>query len=112
MKNSGCENVDRSFTYYKDYNNGTFSFKVYVFDMIVTVNEKKRVIRQFIAYFIEPKMHDFYQLTLFAGPFIIPTKQLKLGVIDLENDRVTLVLNNLMRTLLDNLKYKNQMTSN
>ena len=111
MRNIGCEDVDKSFIYYKDYTNGTFSFKIYVCDMIIAVNEKRKAIRQFIAYFIEPKMHDFYQLSLSAGPFVMPTEQLKLGVIDLEKDQVTLALDGLMKTLLDNLKYKNQTIS-
>lgn len=111
MRNSGCEDVDNSFMYHKDYNNGTFSFKVYVCDMIILANGEKKAIRQFIAYFVEPKMHDFYQLSLSAGPFVMPTEQLKLGIIELENDQVTLTLDTLMKTLLDNLKYKNQTIS-
>ncbi len=107
MKNNGCENVDNSFIYYKDYNNGVFNFKIYVSDMIIPVNHEKRIIRQFNAYFVEPKMHDFYQLSLSAGPFTLPTEQLKVGIIDLQNDQITVSLDNLMKTLLDNLKYKN-----
>lgn len=107
MKNNGMENVDNSFIPYKDYNNGVFDFKLYVQDMIIPVQGEKKVIRNFLAFFVEPKMHDFYQLSLGVGPFTIPTEQLKTGVIDLENDQVTISLNNLMKTLLDNLKYKN-----
>lgn len=106
MKKNGCEDVDKSFIYYKDYNNGIFSFKMYVCDMIIPVNGERKVIRQFIAYFVEPKMHDFYQLSLSAGPFTMPTEQLKLGVVDLQNDQVTLALDNLMKALMDNLRYK------
>lgn len=107
MKNNGCENVDNSFIYYKDYNNGIFDFKLYVQDMIIPVQNEKKVIRNFLAFFVEPKMHDFYQLSLGAGPFTMPTEQLKTGTIDLQNDQVTISLDNLMKTLLDNLKYKN-----
>ncbi len=107
MKNNNCENVDNSFIYYKDYNNGVFDFKLYIQDMIIPVQNEKKVIRNFIAYFVEPKMHDFYQFSLGAGPFTIPTEQLKIGIIDLQNDQVTISLDNLMKTLLDNLKYKN-----
>lgn len=107
MKNNGCENVDNSFIYYKDYNNGVFNFKLYVEDMIMNTGNQKKVIRNFIAYFVEPKMHDFYQLTLGAGPFTMPTEQLKTGIIDLKQDRITSLLDKLMQTLLNNLKYKN-----
>lgn len=107
MKNNNCENVDNSFIFYKDYNNGVFDFKLYIQDMIIPVQNAKKVIRNFIAYFVEPKMHDFYQFSLGAGPFTMPTGQLKTGIIDLQNDQVTISLDNLMKTLLDNLKYKN-----
>ena len=106
MTNSGCENAENSFIYHKDYNNGVFNFKVYVCDMIIPAGNEKKIIRQFNAYFVEPKMHDFYQLSLSAGPFNMPTEQLKVGIIDLQNDQVTLSLDNLMKTLLDNIKYK------
>lgn len=107
MRNNNCENVDNSFIYYKDYDNGIFNFKLYVQDMIIPVQNEKKVIRNFLAFFVEPRMHDFYQLSLGAGPFTMPTEQLKTGVIDLESDQVTMSINNLMKTLLDNLKYKN-----
>ncbi len=107
MKNSGCENVDNSFIFYKDYNNGVFNFKIYVCDMIIPIGNERKVIRQFNAYFVENKMHDFYQMSLSAGPFTMPTEQLKVGVIDLDTDMVTKSLDNLMKSLLDNLKYKN-----
>lgn len=107
MKNSGCENAENSFIYYKDYNNGVFNFKIYVCDMIIPVNGERKVIRQFIAYFEEPNMQDFYQLSLSAGPFTLPTEMLKAGVIDTTNDQVTMSLNNVLKTLMDNLKYKN-----
>lgn len=107
MKNNGCENVENSFIYYKDYNNGTFNFKLYVQDMVVNIENQKKVIRAFIAYFVEPRMHDFYQLSLSVGPFTMPTEQLKIGTIDLEQDQITISLDNLMNTIMDNLKYKN-----
>ena len=106
MKNNGCENVDNSFIYYKDYNNGIFNFKLYIQDLIINVQNQKKVIRNFIAYFLEPKLHDFYQLTLGAGPFNMPTELLKPGIIDLENDQITISLNNAMNLILNNLKYK------
>lgn len=106
MISNGFEDVDKSFIYYKDYSNGVFNFKLYVCDMIIPLGNAKKIIRQFNAYFVEPKMHDFYQLSLSAGPFPMPTDYLKPGIIDLQNDQVSMALDNLMKLLMDNLKYK------
>ena len=107
MRSNNCENVDNSFIYYKDYNNGIFNFKLYFQDMIIPVQNEKKVIRNLLAYFVEPKMHDFYQFSLGAGPFTMPTELLKVGTVDLQSDQVTMALDKLMTQLLDNLKYKN-----
>ena len=107
MRSNNCENVDNSFIYYKDYNNGIFNFKLYFQDMIIPVQNEKKVIRNLLAYFVEPKMHDFYQFSLGAGPFTMPTELLKVGTVDLQSDQVTMALDKLMKQLLDNLKYKN-----
>ena len=106
MKDNGLDNVDNSFTYFKDYHNGLFHFKVYIQDMIINDGNDRKIIRQMNAYFIEPKMHDFYQLSLAVGPFKMPTKFLKIEKSELKNDKVTQTLNNLMKKLLINLKYK------
>ena len=108
MKQNGYENVDNSFIYYKDYNNGVFTFKIYVCDMIINNGTSKSVIRQFNAYFVEPKMKDFYQFSLATGPFNMPTEILKVGTIDLENDIVTQSLDDLMMMLLENIKYREE----
>ena len=107
MRSNNCENVDNSFIYYKDYNNGIFNFKLYFQDMIIPVQNEKKVIRNLLAYFVEPKMHDFYQFSLGAGPFTMTTELLKVGTVDLQSDQVTMALDKLMKQLLDNLKYKN-----
>lgn len=101
------ENVDLNFMYYKDYDNGVFKFKLYVCDMIKSDGDgKKGITRIFYAYFVEPRLHDFYALTVSAGVFPMPTEQLKPGTIDLQNDKITISLDNLMKMLMDNLKYK------
>lgn len=99
--------VQIDFFNYKDYSNGIFNFKLYFQDMIIPTSEGNKISRSINAYFVEPKMHDFYQFSLSTEPLLMPTKELKPGVIDLENDKLTLALNNLMKDLLDNLKYKN-----
>lgn len=107
MEKSGCQNVENSFIYYDEYNNGVFIFKLYFSDMIIPKNGKFQIIRQLNAYFIEPKMKDFYQLSLSVGPFKYPNEELKVGVIDLNNDLVSRSLIELMKKLMNNLKYKN-----
>ena len=107
LAENGCENIENCLKYYKDYFNGIFNFKIYVCDIIFG-NNTKRILRQFIAYFVEPKMHDFYQLILSTAPFIMPTDKLIPGVIDLENDKTTNNLDYLLKFLMDNLKYKNK----
>ena len=100
MRSNNCENVDNSFIYYKDYNNGIFNFKLYFQDMIIPAQNEKKVIRNLLAYFVEPKMHDFYQFSLGAGPFTMPTELLKVGTVDLQSDQVTMALDKLMIQLL------------
>ena len=106
MKENACQNIDNSFIYYEDYSNGVFNFKLYFSDMIIPLNGQYKVIRQLNAYFVEPRMHDFYQLSISAGPFKYPTEDLKTGMIDLTNDSITHSLDTLMKQLMDNLKYK------
>jgi hypothetical protein len=106
MKNNNFENADNSHIFYKDYSNGVFNFKLYVQDMIIPMTGEKSVIRSIIAYFVEPKMHDFYQMCLSVGPFTMPAEELKIGKIDLQNDKVTASLDYLMKDILDNLTYK------
>ena len=106
MESNGLENVNESFIYFKDYTNGIFNFKLYMCDMIIPVDNEKKIIRQLNAYFVEPKMKDFYQLSLAAGPFVMPVETLKPGIIDLQNDNVTISLVNSMQGLMDNLKYR------
>ena len=106
MKTTKCENVDQSFLFYQDYDSALFHFKLYFQDTIMPVGDGKKAARTLIAYFVEPKMHDFYQFSLSIGPFPFPNDEFVLGKIDLENDLVTKQLTELMKLLLDNLSYK------
>ena len=107
MNENACKNVDNSILFYKNYNNGVFEFKIYIQDLIIPVDDEIKVFRNFLAFFVEPEMNDFYQLSIGSGPFIYPTEQLKLGVIDLKEDQITIALNDLLNILLDNIKYRN-----
>ena len=102
MKSNNCENVENSFKFYKDYTNGIFNFKIYVYDLII----QGKVLRQFISYFVEPKLQDFYQLTVNVEPFDFLTNQIKIDQIDLNNDSTAKGLDILNTLLLNNLKYK------
>ena len=108
MKANNFEDVDKSFIYYKDYDNGVFKFKLYFQDMIRNEGDNKKIMRTLYAFFVEPNFHDFYQFSLGTGQFDMPTKMLKPGVIDLENDQVTRAIDKLMQGLLENIKYKKQ----
>ena len=106
MLNSGCIDTDKSFKYYKDYTNNTFNYKIYVCDLIVPANDGIKVVRQFNAYFIEEKMHDFYQVSISSTPMNYPNDILKIDMIDIENDSVTKELYNKLIAVLNNLGYK------
>lgn len=100
------EGIQNEFYYYKDYSNGLFDFKLYFQDIIIPINGGNKISRVLNAYFVEPKMHDFYQFSLSVGPFDMPTNLLKPGLIDVENDEITKKLSEMMKNLIDNLKYK------
>lgn len=106
MRQQNMDDVDKSFFFYKDYKNDTFSFKIYVQDLILMMDSQKKVIRQLNAYFVEPKFNDFYQITVSAGPFPMPTQMLKLGTVDLANDKITQILDTMMNNVLSNFKYR------
>ena len=107
MKDNGYDTNDKTFIFHKNYNNGVFEFKLYFCDMIIPDSNEEKIIRQLNAFFVEPKMNDFYQFSLSTGPFKKENNQIKIGEIDLKNDQVTITLDKLMDLLMDNLKYKN-----
>lgn len=108
MNNYSPANNKSKLFYYKDYSNGVFNYKIYVLDGIIKVDDTtNEVIRQFNAYFVEPKFNDFYQLTISSPALSMPTEILKLGVVDLDTDEMTQYINNLLTIAMDNLKYKN-----
>lgn len=108
MKGYSDLNNENNLFFYKDYSNGFFNYKIYVQDFIVNVQGTTKVIRQFNAYFIEPEFNDFYQLTIASPALQMPTEILKLGVVDINNDQITQSLDNLLKLVMDNLKYKNK----
>ena len=105
MKENNCEKVDESISFYKDYSNGIFKYKVYIQDVIKEIEGQKCITRMLNAFFIEPKMKDMYQVTISAGAFTMPETEIQLGKLDLENDEVAKTINNLLHIVLDNLRY-------
>lgn len=112
MKSHSSLNNEQNLFFYKDYSNGIFNYKIYVQDFIVNVQNTTKVIRQLNAYFIEPKFNDFYQLTIASPALQMPTEILKLGVVDIASDQITQSLDNLLKLLMDNLKYKDDNQNN
>lgn len=105
LKTNNVENVDNCINFVEDYDNGVFKFKIYTCDIVRNIDNKKEVVRQLMAYFVEPNYKDFYLLSLSVGPFINP-EMLKVYQFDLINDEVTKSLYAIFKELLGNLKYK------
>ena len=106
MKDTGCERVDEAFRFYKEAKNNSFTFRTYVCDMIIPINEDKIVQRQFISYFYDPVINDFYQITVSSNPTTMPPKDIVLDKIDIENDVVTSKLNKYMDEIIQKLEYR------
>ena len=106
MKDQGFEVDDSTYFYYKDFDSDNFGYKIYIQDIIIPSINK--VLRNFNAFFIEPKFKDFYQVSMSVGPFNYPTQQLKCGVVDLENDSITKNVYQLFEYLLTDICYKDE----
>ncbi len=106
MIESGCERVDEAFRFFKETKNTNFTFKTYVCDMIIPINDEKIVQRQFISYFYDPVINDFYQITVSSSPSSMPPKDIVLDKIDIENDKITSKLNEYMNEILNKIDYR------
>ena len=103
MNNSNLESPSNNFIFLKELE-GTFKFKIYVQDYIMKTKTPS-AIRQLNAYFIEPRYNKFYQLSLSTGPIAIPSTIFEPGIINLENDKITRELIEMMDIILSNIKY-------
>ena len=106
MNDSGCERVEDSFRYYKDSDNGVFKFKTYVCDTIIPIKGARLITRQFISFFIEPIMKDFYQITISSSPVTMPPEEIIIEEINIEKDKVTKKLNEYMDKVIEDLEYR------
>ena len=118
LKSQGFANADKNYFYYKDYSNSLFKFKIYVQDMIFPAFEKveengeiyekstTKVMRSINAFFVEPKKNQFYQLSLNSMPFNMPTEHLKVGKVDLENDKITSIMLDTLYAIMDGIEYR------
>lgn len=95
MKKENFENVDNCFTFYKDYNNGIFNFKVYLQDYI----RDGKVLRQYNVYFLDSNSNAFFNVSLTTCPY---------GISDMESisDDITNSLDVSMTNLMDKIKYR------
>ncbi len=96
-------------TKYKNYNNGTFDYNIYVQDIITGTSTSPSFIRQLNAYFIEPLGREFCQVSISAGRYKI-SKEFKLinDINKLEEDIIIKDLEKSLLYILDNLNYKNK----
>ncbi len=106
MIESGCERVDEAFRFFKETKNANFTFKTYVCDMIIPINDEKIVQRQFISYFYDSVINDFYQITVSSSPSSMPPKDIVLDKIDVENDKITSKLNKYMDEIINKIDYR------
>ena len=95
------KNTDKNLYFAKDYK-AIFDFKVYVHDILL---EDNKYIKTLYAFFVEPKLNDFYQLSLSAGVFDYDPDNNEFGKLD-ENDPVYKILIDKLEFIMDNLKYK------
>lgn len=106
MRDAGCERVDEAFRFYKETSNNSFTYRTYVCDMIIPINDEKIVQRQFISYFYDPVINDFYQITVSSSPATMPPKDIVLEKVDIDNDKVTSLLNKYMDEITQKLDYR------
>lgn len=112
LKQMSQDNNDKSMFYYQDYSNNIFNYKIYVIDTIIDTTIGKKVSRSLNAFFIEPKFNDFYQLSIASPLMVMPFDKLKLGEVDLETDDLTIKLYEMLKFMMNNLKYKDTITMN
>ena len=107
MKDIRCKELDKNFLFHKELKTSLFHFKIYVQD-IVFDDDGYKIIRQFNAYFYEPRMKDFYQFSLSSGPYDYSTTTIQVGEINLISDEITKKLDHQMDLLLNYIKYQKE----
>ena len=112
VKQFSVDNNDKSMFYYQDYSNSIFNYKIYVGDTVFDTKVGKKVSRSLNAFFVDPKFNDFYQFSISSPMMVMPVNSLKLGVVDLETDEMTIKLYEMLRFMMDNLKYKDNIIMN
>ena len=106
MQNAGLENADANFKLHKKYSANGLDFVVYIQDNIMNANGKRRLIRQFNIYFVEPKSGGFHLLSLASPPFNLPSDKIIADKIDLVNDKITNCLDKACKDIMDHITYK------
>ena len=107
VKNNPLYKNRKYITKYKQFNNGTFDFEIYVQDIITGTSTNTSFIRQLNAFFIEPQGREFCQVSLSAGRYRVSEKYKLINDIKKLNDDVIIKeLDKALLIILNNLKYK------
>ena len=91
------KNIKTNVNYFNYYKNDTFDFKIYVRNVFLD----NKMIRKFDVFFLDNKCNDLYKLSLSNGP-------IKLDKLDKCGDIISLNLFNMLKLILDNIKYNVQ----
>lgn len=97
------KNIKSTVNYFKDYKNGTFNFKIYV----RTVFLDNKMIRKFDVFFLDDKYNDLYKLSLSNGPIKLDNS-IEQSKLDKCEDVISVNLCNMLKLILDNIKYNNK----
>ena len=74
MLNNGCENVDGSFIYHKDYKSESFQFKLYDCDMIAQVGGERKISDSLSHISLNLKCAIFIGSLYLLGPLLCQPK--------------------------------------
>lgn len=97
------KNIKTNVNYFNDYKNDTFNFKIYVRNVFLD----NKMIRKFDVFFLDNKCNDLYKLSLSNGPIILDN-YIEQSELDKCGDIISLNLLNMLKLILDNIKYNVQ----
>ena len=107
IKNNPLYKNRKYMNFYKEYDNGSFKFLIYIQDILTGTKTSTSFIRQINAYFIEPIGREFCQVSIAAGRYAKSEDTPLLDEIkEIEKDELTTILIKNLYIILDNLKYK------
>jgi len=100
------ENFDNYITYYEDYNNSEFYFKIYAQDILAGTEDNLLCSKQLNGYFINPDRNEFCQISVAAGPYRVDNEhKLIQDIENLEEDTTIKGLTKAIELIMDNITY-------